>query len=71
MKSFLGFRRADWYTKSPSPVPMSMITPSPVGGDEGQEFLPVDLSDGPATDALQHESRPFTTRRSRWAGRSR
>jgi len=25
-----GFRRADWYTKRPSPVPISMITPSPV-----------------------------------------
>src|SRR5262245_60769522 len=41
---------------------MSTITPSPVGGDEREEFVPVELSGGSATDQLQHESHPFSHR---------
>src|SRR5262245_12393173 len=54
MKNLFGFCRADWYTKRPSPVPMSTTTPSPVGRDELFELTFVELSIGSATNKLQH-----------------
>ena len=47
---FRVLRGADWYTKRPSPVPMSMITPSPVWFDEFFEGAFIELSDSAATN---------------------
>jgi len=54
MWNLFGLRRADWYTKRPSPVPMSMITPSPVWSNDFVEGSFIELSDCAATNSLDH-----------------
>ena len=55
-----GFCRADWYTKSPSPVPISTTIPSAVSGNKLFEIFSVELSVGTTTNRFDHdEQSPF------------
>lgn len=54
MKYLFGFARAADDTKRPSPVPMSITTPSPVGSDDRLELFSCELSNGAATDLFDH-----------------